>query len=454
MYAVVDIETTGGYAESNGITEIAIYVHDGNNVVDQFCSLIDPGRHIPTYISGFTGITNEMVEKAPSFENVAHKIYDLLENNVFVAHNVNFDYSFVKNQLSIAGYNLNVKKLCTVRYSRKVFPGLKSYSLGNICGHLGIHINDRHRAGGDAEATVKLLEILMKTDDGSVLSSFLKKGSKEYLLPPNLPKEVFLQLPQATGVYYFHDEHGKIIYVGKAIQIQKRVAQHFGGNSTRKQKQDFLRNIHSVSYTECATELMALILESIEIKKHWPEFNRAQKHLDFPFALYSYEDRHGYLRICIDRIRKNLKALATFKTMGEALNQLQHILIAYELCPKLCNIDQSKTPCDDAVCHGACEQKEGVSDYNKRAEAAIEELSGMESFAIVGDGLHPDELSCVLIERGVFYGMGYIPHNTPVKEMDELKEFIQPMRANFFIRELLESESVAQWGKKVVLQHS
>ena len=454
MYAIVDIETTGGYARSNGITEIAIYLHDGTTVIDEFVTLIDPGRDIPNYIAGFTGITNEMVAKAPSFDNVAHRIFDMLEHAVFVAHNVNFDYSFIHNQLALSGYELKSKKLCTVRYSRKIFPGLASYSLGNICAHLNIPISARHRAGGDAEATVKLFELLLANDDGSVLKSFLKKGSKEYLLPPNLPKEQFDKLPLTTGVYYFHNEHGKVIYVGKAVQIQKRVGQHFGGNSTTKQKQDFLRNIHAVTYTECATELMALILESIEIKKHWPEFNRAQKHLDYPYGLYAYEDQHGYLRICIDRKRKNLQSLATFKSMNEALMQLKQLLLSYELCPKLCNIDLTKTPCDDTVCRGACQQKEDVAVYNKRAYAAIEELSGLESFAILGKGFNEDEMSCVLIEKGLFYGMGYLPTSTPLNEINELKTFIQPMRSNFFIRELLGSESISDWGKKVVLQNS
>ncbi len=454
LYAVVDIETTGGFAESNGITEIAIHLHDGVKTIDTYTTLIDPGRDIPGYISGFTGITNEMVAKAPSFDNVAHKIFDLLDNNVFVAHNVNFDYSFVKHQLAMSGYDLNVKKLCTVRYSRKIYPGLKSYSLGNICGYLGIDINDRHRANGDAEATVILLEKLLQKDDGSVLKSFLKKGSKEYLLPPNLPKEQFENLPATTGVYYFHDDQGKIIYVGKAVQIQKRVGQHFGGNTTAKQKQDFLRNIHSITYTECATELMALILESVEIKKHWPAFNRAQKHIDFSFGLYSYEDQHGYIRICIDRIRKNLKAISTYRNLSDAMHSLEKTLIAFSLCPKLCGIDRSKEPCLPSVCNGACEQKESVIAYNKKASAAIEALSDMESFAIISHGFTPDEISCVLIENGVFYGMGYIPHDMKINSVNDLKEFISPMKANLFIRELLDSDSIQNWGKKISLSIS
>lgn len=454
MYAIVDIETTGGYAQANGITEIAIVLHDGEKVVDRFCTLIDPGRTIPNYIASFTGITNEMVEKAPSFENVAHRVFDLLEHAVFVAHNVNFDYSFIRNQLAQSGYHLNAKKLCTVRYSRKVFPGLSSYSLGNICAHLNIPNSSRHRAGGDADATVKLFEMLLQNDDGTVLRSFLKKGSKEYLLPPNLPREQFEQLPEKTGVYYFHDETGKIIYVGKAINIRKRVSQHFTGNSTQEKRQDFLREIHAVSYAEFATELMALIQESIEIKQHWPKHNRAQKHLDYAFAIYQYEDRNGYVHLCVDRIRKMVKPLATFRTRLEATSQMRKLLIEFELCSKLCHLVQANTSCDSTVCKGACLQQESTTQYNLRATEAMRVLCDAESFAIIGKGRLDEEASCVLVDQGKFYGMGYVRNNLREFEIEALKELITPQKENFFIRELIDSDTLGKWGKKIRLNPS
>src|SRR5260221_613085 len=158
MYAVVDIETTGGYAAAHGITEISVYIHDGERVVKHFETLINPKQHIPYYITALTGISNAMVVDAPLFDEIAETLYELLSENIFVAHNVNFDYSFVKHHLKNAGLDLTTKKLCTVRLGRKVFPGLPSYSLGNLCRSLGIRIENRHRAGGDAKATVLLLE--------------------------------------------------------------------------------------------------------------------------------------------------------------------------------------------------------------------------------------------------------------------------------------------------------
>ncbi|HZI01998.1 MAG TPA: exonuclease domain-containing protein, partial [Flavisolibacter sp.] len=214
MYAIVDIETTGSYAAGNGIIEIAVRVFDGTQVIEQFETLINPGQRIPRYIQAFTGITNEMVEDAPYFEEVAEKLFTILQGNIFVAHNVNFDYSFVKNHLQLYGYTLNTKKLCTVRLSRQIFPGYPSYSLGNLCHSIGIQLENRHRAGGDADATVTLFRLLLQHDKKEVINTSLKRNSKEQTLPPNVPKAHFDALPSSPGVYYFHDSKGVVVYVG------------------------------------------------------------------------------------------------------------------------------------------------------------------------------------------------------------------------------------------------
>ncbi len=156
MYAIVDIETTGGHASAFGITEIAVFIHDGSRIIKHFETLINPQQNIPSYITALTGINNAMVASAPVFEEIAPTLFDILKDQIFVAHNVNFDYSFIHHHLKVAGYELNVKKLCTVRLGRKVFPGLPSYSLGKLCRTLDLPIENRHRAGGDAQATVLL----------------------------------------------------------------------------------------------------------------------------------------------------------------------------------------------------------------------------------------------------------------------------------------------------------
>lgn len=189
-YAIVDIETTGSYAGDNGITEIAIIVHNGEHVLEKFETLVNPGTIIPYHIQTLTGIDNDMVAHAPSFNDIAKTVYAILQKRVFVAHNVNFDYSFINQELKKAGYDWKAPKLCTVRLSRKIFPNLASYSLGKLCQNLEIPIHHRHRAMGDVEATVTLFERLLKNDTESIIATTLK-NTKEHRLPRISIKKIF-----------------------------------------------------------------------------------------------------------------------------------------------------------------------------------------------------------------------------------------------------------------------
>jgi DNA polymerase-3 subunit epsilon len=440
MYAIVDIETTGGYASAHGITEVAIYVFDGKKVIEKFETLINPRQPIPRYIQSFTGITDEMVANAPEFEKVAEKVSCLLNENIFIAHNVNFDYSFLKSHLLRAGHDLRSKKLCTVRLSRKIFPALPSYSLGNLCRSLEISINNRHRAGGDAEATVKVFSKLLENDKEDFITKSLLRNSKEQSLPPNVPKQNFEILPATPGVYYFHDAKGKIIYVGKAINIRNRVNSHFSNNSETRQKQNFITHIHSISFKSCATELMASILESVEIKKYWPKFNYSQKHWEDVFGIYTYEDRNGYLRLAIEKNKKNLRPVHTFHNLSEGYSWLRNVIQEYGLCAKLCFLEKGNGACsgtENKSCKGACVKKESKSAYNKRVRKVIEEMNDETSFAIVDKGLEETELSCILVDSGKFFGMGYLPSEYKLLNVDDIKEYLTSYRGNNYIRNLI-----------------
>ena len=194
MYAIVDIETTGGYAANHRITEVAVFLHDGMQITDTYHTLINPGRAIPYYITGLTGISTEMVLDAPTFEDIAEDLYNLLEGKIFVAHNAQFDYSFLKREFELAGVTWQAKKLCTVRLSRKIIPGLRSYNLGSLAESLGIEIENRHRASGDAHATVKIFDLLLRRDRDNHIAKALKRNSGETILPPNLAREEFDRL--------------------------------------------------------------------------------------------------------------------------------------------------------------------------------------------------------------------------------------------------------------------
>lgn len=452
MYAIVDIETTGSYAAANGITEISIHVHDGNTVIEKFESLINPRQPIPYYIQAMTGINDKMVANAPTFEMIAEKIHTLLHDKIFIAHNVNFDYSFINAHLKECGFDLNSKKLCTVRLSRKIFPGFPSYSLGRLCQSLGIIINDRHRAGGDTEATVKVFELLLQHDKEQHIQKSLQRNSKEAILPPNVPKEHFNKLPYTPGIYYFHNEKGKVVYVGKANNIRYRVNSHFSNNSESRQKQNFMQHVHAISYQTCGTELMSCILESTEIKKRWPVFNSSQKRWEDVYGIFSYEDQNGYQRLAIDKNRKRLHPVYTFHYLVDGHAIIRKLIKDFNLCPKLCFLQKDTGPCEgmnEGYCYGACKQKETAASYNERVKKACDSLRAQPSFAIVDKGLNDEDKSCILVWEGTFYGMGYIPADAQITNPDSLKEYLTTYKENSFIRNLVNGYA-ARFPSKII----
>jgi DNA polymerase III subunit epsilon len=446
LYAIVDIETTGGYAAASGITEISVFIHDGTKVVKHFETLINPQQSIPRYITALTGIDDDMVQDAPAFDDIADVLFDLLNDHVFVAHSVNFDYSFVKHQLKNSGYDLTAKKLCTVRLGRKIFPGLPSYSLGNLCRSLNINIENRHRAGGDAKATVTLFEYYLANNGEVFINEMLKKSSKDQWLPLHLDKKEIDQLPSKPGVYYFHNNKDKIVYVGKAINIKKRVSSHFTHNDPDRKRQNFLRNIHKVTYRECATELEALVLESTEIKRIWPLYNRSQKQPLQKYALYLFEDARGYMRLAIDKKKKNIQSLYVFNLLHEGLVLLKKMVEEFELDAKLCFLD--KTPFTQTD----YEFLEPPSIYNGKINRALEALNEqLPTFVVMDEGIKAEEKLCLLIERGSFWGMGYIPKKLKPKSSGELKNYLNPYADNDYIRNSIYSFAEANPHKKILL---
>jgi DNA polymerase-3 subunit epsilon len=269
-FAIVDIETTGSKPGSGRITEVAIYLHDGEKIINEFCSLINPESFIPPFISKLTGISNEMVENAPKFHEIAKEIVQITEGAVFVAHNAAFDYNFIRQEFKSLGFNYARDYFCTLQVSRQILPGLPSYSLGKLCSSLNIEIENRHRAHGDALATVRLFEHLCgKTSNKITISDFIKNDYLNLRFPPGFNKSIMDTLPVNAGVYYFHDSNGNVIYIGKSNNIRKRVLSHFNNKKSRRQI-DMRNAISDISFEETGNELIALLLESEEIKKQKP----------------------------------------------------------------------------------------------------------------------------------------------------------------------------------------
>lgn len=345
----------------------------------------------------------------------------MLEGNIFVAHNVNFDYSFIKKEFQDLGGNLNLKKLCTVRLSRKIIPGFKSYSLGRLCDELGIANHARHRAMGDAKATAELMTLLIEKDENNQIQRFLKRNSREADLPPYLPKETFDNLPESTGVYYFHDEHGKILYVGKANDIKKRVRNHFSSTDV-VYKQGLKDKLYDISYEICGDEMIAFLLESAEIKKHFPPFNKAQKFTTAKYGLYHYEDGRGNQRLSIGKSSKGHRPLISFTSFDRARNYLITLVKTHELHPELCSLPATMM---QYFGYSFKEGTEEGSEYNDRLLGAIEAIKAdSQTYCLLGVGRNQNEKSVVLIEEGKYKGFGFYEEDQQFETVTSVRDVI------------------------------
>lgn len=435
LFAVIDIETTGLSAGKEKITEIAILLHDGQRVVEEFSSLIDPERKIPYYITQLTGINDQMVTGAPKFYELARMIVEMTDDSIIVGHNVHFDYSFLKAEFLRLGYDFQRKTLDTVRLSRKLIPGQPSYSLGKLCKALNIGNSQRHRALGDATATAELLGLLLSLDPN--IDTLPAKG-----LSANLNKPLVEKLPEAHGVYYLYDGDGSLIYVGKANNIKARVLQHLNNNSTRKAV-EMKQNIADVDHRLCGNELIALLLESDEIKKHKPVYNRSQRRSLFSYGLYHYTDSEGYLRLKTSKIIDELSPDYAYGSAAEAREHLFFLTEQFSLCQRLNGLYPGSGACfhhQIGQCNGACCSKESPADYNLRVEEALERYHfDHESFYIFDRGRTPDELSVVKIEKSVYRGFGFMPASELTDDPTLADDFIKTFADNREVRQIIRS---------------
>lgn len=441
MYSVVDIETTGNGYKGQKITEISVFLFDGEKIIDEFTSLVNPEQAIPYFITNLTGITEAMVRTAPKFYEIAKKVAEITKDAIFVAHNVNFDYNIIRDEFKSLGFDFKRKKLCTVRLSRKIIPGLSSYSLGNICTAEGIEIAARHRAKGDAEATVELFRRLLKRDDNFTINSFLNAKSREATLPPLLDKQVVDKLPERHGVYYFKNEQKEVIYVGKANNIKQRVISHF--YDKKKKEITMCLETADISYTETGSELIALLHESSEIKHLYPKFNRAQRKAGEAVGLFSYEDQKGIVHLAFNRLKLTPNPLMKFYSMAACRSMLEKVCEVFELCPKYCHLQTNVNACFHyqlQQCKGICTGKEAVESYNKRVYEAIKSLGlQTENLVIKESGRNNKEIGFALILNGIYQGFGYVDKNLDVKEPNDYLLYVKPQKDNRDVQRILKS---------------
>ena len=440
MYCILDIETTGGQFNEEGITEIAIYKFDGHEVVDQFISLVNPEKPIQPFVVKLTGINNTMLRSAPKFYEVAKRIIEITEGCIVVAHNASFDYRILKTEFRRLGYDFKKQTLCTVELSKKLIPEQPSYSLGKLVRALGIPMADRHRASGDALATVKLFKMLLVKDiEKEIVKSFIKTEIKSGISPKLL--DIVESLPSKTGIYYIHNEKSDLIYIGKSKNIKKRVNQHFTGTSNKSKK--IQRDVYAVTFEETGSELIALLKESEEIKINKPIYNVAQRKSIFQYALYAHKNEHGYMAFSIEKVDGRKREITSFSSLQECRNYLFKITEKYNLCQKINGLYSTKNACFQykiKECNGACIEEEKAEPYNERVKEFIDESSFENNNMIILDrGRTFDERSAVLIENGIYKGYCFYELNYQISNIDILKNILIPMQNNRDTKTIIQS---------------
>jgi len=449
MFAIIDIETCGGKFEfqRGHIIDICILIHDGLQVVDKFSTLINPQCNITPFFTKLSGITNEMVQDAPTFPQVAKKIVEMTEGKIFVAHNVGFDYGFVKSEFAALGYKYKRETLCTVRLSRKLIPGKLSYSLGNLCDSMGIENKARHRAEGDAEATAILFNRLLELK--AMDPQYKNKGVEEIMTRrvDKIKEYILKKLPEACGVYYFMGKGGEIIYIGKSGNMYNRALSHF--NTHEKKGKKMLNELYNVDFVLTGSELIALLLESEEIKKHKPKYNRMRKGSDFTHSIDVVKDKQGIINFQVTPFEEAERPLLSFTSYATARERLEQWIDEHVLCMRYCGLTSEDAVCFNhqiRKCNGICAGQEEVEDYNKRANEILARHSfEKENFIIVDRGKTRGEKSLVYVKEGKYYGYGYISNENAVSSTEELeyavKKAVYYPDSDMLVRGYLESKT-------------
>lgn len=404
LFCVIDVETTGGRYNEDRITEIAVIVHNGKRIVEEYSTLVNPERPIQPFVVALTGITDQMVEDAPTFGEIASKILSLTEGKIFVAHNVRFDYGVIRREFNKLGINFHRKQLCTVKLSRKILPGYPSYSLGNICRDLNIPNSDRHRAYGDALATTLLLEKIIFNDKNLLIHSLVEEEVQLNLLPPNLPPTIMDNIPELTGVYQFLDQKGKILYIGKSKNIRKRLLSHFSNDINNKSWLKLKSYIYDIQYLVTGSELIAEIVESEEIKRFMPPFNILQRKKKYRYALTVDFDQEGYYQFTVELINPSKKQFKKFvsKVIGD------------KYLEKWIN-DNLGSPTYKKVLT--------AEKYNEMVEKSLQKMmwTGEDSI-VVFDGKSDEENGFILIENSQVKGYGFVEKDRAIEHEDDLTE--------------------------------
>ena len=331
QFVIVDIETNGGPPDGENITEIAAILHDGRKELDRWVHLIRPVAPIPSGITRLTGIDDAMVADAPPFGSLDEDLLAFLGDAVFVAHNVAFDLRHIQSAFKRCDMHYNPRRLCTVRMSRKWLEGPQRFSLGALCAYFDIENEAHHRAWGDAAATAVLFSKLWSAHSIAIEEE-IGRGEGRSWWPPHLPPDALANLPSTPGVYRFLDEAGRIAYIGMSRNLSSRIRQHFNNASDPARSQELRRTVHKVTWEETGSELMALVLEDVLIRRHHPPLNAAQKVVGNGWSLELFTCRSGIRRLTMVKGGKPT-AIQRFRSRNEGESFLREMAEAWGLNP-------------------------------------------------------------------------------------------------------------------------
>jgi DNA polymerase-3 subunit epsilon len=424
MYAILDIESTGGKFNEEGIMEIAIHRFDGHQVVDKFISLVNPEREIQPFVSNLTGINNKMLHSAPKFHEVAKRIVEITQNAILVAHNAQFDYRILRTEFRRLGYDFKRKSLCTVDLSQKLIPEAESYSLGKLVRSLGIPVSDRHRANGDALATLKLFKVLLAKDTGkSILQTIVRSASQGELSPRQL--DIVEGLPTETGVYFMHAKDGKIIFIGKSKNIKKRVNQHF--TNTGKLARTLQKETKSVRFEKTGDELIALLKEYHEVTQNKPKYNKINLYQGFSHGLYASSTKEdGLVELVAERANGQLRRVGSFTNLKAVKKFSEKLSSEFEF--------------------------NNGNKVNTSTLIKIQNKYSIEgrTILLLGKGRELGEKSVVYIKNGGVQGYGFSDLNHQINNITILKSIITPIQGDKNTTLLVESYLRTKHKMKIV----
>jgi DNA polymerase-3 subunit epsilon len=375
----VDVETDGMNHTNGHVIEVAAIRIEGGVIVDQFTSLINPGVEVPYFITKLTGIKTSDVQEAPHFADIAQQLFDVMSDAVFVAHNVRFDYSFLKQEFRRAGIDFNPKQLCTVKLSRALYPEQTSHKLASLIERHNFTYDARHRAYDDAHVVWQFLHKARSEFPGEILDGAIKRQLRSPHLPKHLSLSDIEKLPLGPGVYTFRDEHSAPLYIGKSVNIRRRVMSHFTRDSEEYKEFKIAQSVHSVTAQETGGELEALLLESQLIKRQQPLHNRLLRRVHKLIAAKQILNTNGYSTVNLEEITTvepsdYASILGLYLRRSSAKESLSRLVKTFDLCPRLCGLEKGKGACFSyhlGKCKGACIGKETAEHYNERLLSAF-----------------------------------------------------------------------------------